>query len=460
MTILMGRNGSGKSMLLRAWRDLMPDTTHYVVPERTGDFGYEPQWLNEELDRSRRRRLAAGNSVNGYRQRIVARVQAYLLQRGAHRGVGEPPVSPSELESLLAILVLDLDVRLLAGGHPLKLTRVVGNSLVDDVDQLSSGEAQLLMLGLDVLTMAAMWELEQRAVRIMLIDEPDAHLHPDLQVRFADFMMRAMARFGLQLVLATHSVSMLAAFSQLGGAKCGLAHLHRESTYCDVRPVDEVARELASCLGGHVLMGHLFGAPILLVEGDDDYRIWSQVPRHHNVNISVVPCDGDKIDKYQRTLERMLGSLREQGAFPLGYALRDGDTTLPQDDSNTPQRFIKYVSLACRESENLYLTDAVLESLGHTWSSACDALEAAAKEEKFGSKSAMLSGCRAWARISEDIKPYIGEIERTLDEKRVAWQMRVGRAIGRQLPEGELREFLGSDVVDALWRHARSQRVG
>ncbi len=50
-------------------------------------------------------------------------------------------------------------------------------------------------------------------------------------------------------------------------------------------------------------MGPLFGSPILLVEGDDDYRIWSQVPRHHIVNLAVIPSNGDEIKHYQKTLE-------------------------------------------------------------------------------------------------------------------------------------------------------------
>ena len=42
----------------------------------------------------------------------------------------------------------------------------------------------------------------------------------------------------------------------------------------------------------------------MLVEGDDDYKIWSQAPRHGIVKISVIPCDGQQIDKYQKLLEK------------------------------------------------------------------------------------------------------------------------------------------------------------
>ena len=35
-------------------------------------------------------------------------------------------------------------------------------------------------------------------------------------------------------------------------------------------------------------MGPLFGVPLLLVEGDDDYRIWNEIPRHHITSFAVI----------------------------------------------------------------------------------------------------------------------------------------------------------------------------
>ena len=47
-------------------------------------------------------------------------------------------------------------------------------------------------------------------------------------------------------------------------------------------------------------MGQLMGSPMLLVEGDDDAQIWTQVPRHHVVDFAVLPCGGDEIKEYQK----------------------------------------------------------------------------------------------------------------------------------------------------------------
>src|SRR5437867_7493256 len=125
-------------------------------------------------------------------------------------------------------------------------------------------------------------------------------------------------------------------------------------------------------------MGPLFGAPLLLFDEDDDYRIWSQVPRHHQINLAVIPCGGDEIKKYQDTLEKILSSLCDKNEDPLGYALVDGDKEPPQANEHHPQDFIRFLKLKCHESENLYLTDTVLQPLDHTWDSARAALKAQA----------------------------------------------------------------------------------
>src|SRR5262245_51059346 len=45
-------------------------------------------------------------------------------------------------------------------------------------------------------------------------------------------------------------------------------------------------------------------------------------------------------------------------------------------------------------------------------------------------------------RLSGDVKRVINEVAKILDKKNVAWTQRVGSAIGRRRPTGELAEFL------------------
>ncbi len=82
VTVLMGKNGSGKSVLLRSWRDQNPDQVHYVVPERTGDLVFQSSYINEEFRGDNRRGSSTRNFTNDYRRRILARVHAYLMKLG------------------------------------------------------------------------------------------------------------------------------------------------------------------------------------------------------------------------------------------------------------------------------------------------------------------------------------------------------------------------------------------
>jgi len=249
--------------------------------------------------------------------------------------------------------------------------------------------------------------------------------------------------------VATHSTSLMAALGQFGRGKTSVIYMERKRVDYLATACDDAMVELAACLGGHALMGPLFGAPILLVEGDDDYRIWSQVPRHHVVNLAVLPCNGDEMPRYQLALERILTSLCETRPRPMGYALRDSDRPPPQRNADNPQDFVRYISLSCHESENLYLTDTVLASIEHTWASAVEALSAAAK--KFGQKQSALAGCATWDRRTVDVKNLIHEISSVLDTKNILWSVRVGKLIGGSRPSGDLADFLGDEVVEALW---------
>lgn len=451
LTIIFGKNGSGKSMLLRAWRDTDSANIHYIVPERSGTLEFAPDYFRQQLSGSDRSNLSRRNYLNEYRQHVVARVQAYFAARGSVRGDALPG-DPSDLERLLAQLLPDFAIELDGlVSPPYRLKRASNDTPVAGIDQLSSGEAQLLTIGLDILTIAAIWEIEKRERRIVLIDEPDAHIHPDLQVRFADFLIQVAVKFSLQIAVSTHSTTFMAAVGQFGGGSVSVVYLDRTSATFTAQPFTEITKELSACLGGHALMGPLFGVPILLVEGDDDYRIWSQVPRHHVVSLAVIPSNGDEIKRYQKSLELMFAALREPEAGISGYALIDADKGKPTPEA-TPQNHIRYIQLGCHETENLYLTDEVLTQQGTDWASAAERIVAEA--ENYGNKREFLETAPTWNRQTVDIKNVINELERILDKKNVHWTMRVAQTIGRQRPEGQLAEFLGDEVVVALWGQA------
>ncbi len=148
-------------------------------------------------------------------------------------------------------------------------------------------------------------------------------------------------------------------------------------------------------------------------------------------------------------MERLFASLRDPGPSPVGYALRDGDTRIPEPGPASPQQHVRYLQLACRESENLYLTDEVLQSIDTTWNDARSLITERASN--FGNKRETLEGADSWDRLTTDLKPVINELSVILDKKNVHWTQRVGRVIGARAPTGQLRQYLGDVLVGALW---------
>lgn len=455
ITVLVGKNGSGKSLLLRAWRDTNPAEIHYIVPERTGELDYVPQFVLDEQNGSTRRGQSSRNFNPDYRRRILGRLQTFFMTRGNVRD-GVPDGSPADIEEMLHILLPDFSVTLTGQSiPPYSIERYGTQTAIGSADQLSSGEMQLITVGLDALTIASMWELGKPNSRLLLIDEPDAHIHPDLQARFADLIVRMVERYRLQIVIATHSMSLLTALSQFGHDKTAMIFLSRAKSSYKAEIPSEVTREVAACLGGHVLMGPLFGSPLLLVEGDDEYRIWGQVPRHHKVSVAVIPCHGsDEVKRYQAKLEQVFEALSDPHPAPVGFALLDGDKELPKPSPSNPQRHVAFVRLECHESENLYLTDEVLALLDHTWDTAKAAIEKLQGE--VGNEKATALSLVVADRKRANLKGLMDILVRKLDSKNVPWTIRVAAAIGRNKPLGTLEEYLGTSLMAALWPAAEN----
>ena len=444
ITVLFGKNGAGKSLLLRSLRDQNRETYHYTSPERAGDIGFNASYMQDELVAASRANKSIANLFPNYREATIARIQAFLAKRGNVRK-NQIDENPSDVEEMLQALMPEFIFKIKDGNPPFTFTRVFDGQGISSVSLLSSGESQILTLALDILLICAMWRLDNISRGVLLIDEPDCHLHPDLQQQLAKFLNSVVDKYDIQMIIATHSTTLLSAIGYHGRGKTSIVYLNNAIPAQRATPFNESLQELATCLGGHALMGPLFSAPLFLVEGDDDTLIWSQVPRHGIVKLAAIPCDGSKIDQYRRTLEHIFGSLLPASTVPSAYALKDGDKPV----TNTGFIHIKCVNLVCLESENLYLTDEVLAALGITWEDA--KIKIKSQSSKYGKKSKRLSEVDSWDRKSEDIKDVIKELAAILDEKHVHWAIRVGKCIGEKRPSGQLAEFLGDNLVDALW---------
>lgn len=450
INIIFGRNGSGKSQLFRNFWGGDKDHRHYVSPERGGDIKFEVGYLLEEGNPETRGNRRKNNYASTFHQEAVTRLETVSSKVGeqAMRGTKIEPLIPI-MNSLMSIVVPDFDVELYVRGrenNPYILKRP-GGANIKNINELSSGEVQMFTLALDILTASCLWKAEGIENGLILIDEPDVHLHPDLQQVLSLFFVKLTETFDVKLFIATHSTTLMAALGH-HGSDVKVCFLDSNNSDLKFESLESKEKELINVLGGHALIGALFSHPILLVEGSDDYLVWGQVPRHGIVSLSVVPCEGHTIKSQQKLLESVFSSMHSTPQ-KLGYALLDNDVTKPEPSSHS-QNFVPFIQLECHEIENLYLTDNVLQTLGYSsWEEAKSKIKSEALN--FGEKRVLLENCDSWNRKQHDIKNIMNEISKILDTKNLSWTLRLGKILGSKKPDGMLAEFLGDEVVNKIW---------
>ncbi|MEY2578265.1 MAG: hypothetical protein QOI49_1089 [Verrucomicrobiota bacterium] len=129
-----------------------------------------------------------------------------------------------------------------------------------------------------------------------MIDEPDVHLHPDLQARYIRFLAALAREKNFNVLIATHSTAMVGSLERTDDVQVAFMPIAAggEITFS---PVDEIAMTVLPIFGAHPLSNIFNESPILLVEGDDDKRIWDQVARSRKEAFSVFACPTGSVDK-------------------------------------------------------------------------------------------------------------------------------------------------------------------
>ena len=449
INVIFGRNGCGKSQLLRLLCQQDIASRHYASPERGGSIQFDAGVAQREGTDSERNNFRMKNYAEQFRMEAVARIQV-MYCRAAFYHID---LNIHELEGALEQLMPGFLFRFIASAPFYQLSRNSPPASITQIAELSSGEAQLFALGLDLLTISSIWEIEKKPSRVLLIDEPDLHLHPDLQQQFSKFLILLMQRFKVQIFVATHSTTLLAALGSFGREKTAVVYLLPNSVPVSAIQFSKYHAELATCLGGHALMGPLFSVPLLLVEGDDDYRVWAQAVRSGVLKLAVLPAGGDEILKYANALEVLFAALLERHDSPSAYVLTDRD-----DGRGDPQskEHVKRVRLACREVENLFLADETLQRIGTNWE---DAKASIVKlSSRCGAKAGPLQALVSADRKSADLKGLMDCLVEILDpQRKVDWRIRIGQVLGAAPPQGQLADFLGLSVVSAFWRNSTAQ---
>jgi predicted ATPase len=374
LNIVVGRNGSGKSRLFRGLAALAGQQDYhlrYLSPERAGTFTPEAgientarqnsRWIEESRMKNQATNFkqASANRLRDLAWRFGLRVQTDVELRKATEKTFNTEIL-SKINGMLANIAVEVD-------SDQGITfRTLDGSVVDS-ESISSGESEVLALATEVLHFFGSCGPAKN--NVLLLDEPDVHLHPDLQARLARFLVGELMELAPQtgertiICVATHSTPLICELARFPGCSIGTKTFASETV--QQRPISDQLRKLAPFFG-HPLSQCINSDVPLIVEGEDDERVWQQAASTATGRLKLFPCLADTVTEQtevERACDAMLSGIYDT---PHAISIRDGDGTR---DSLPPIGCVQRFRLKCYAVENLLVTDDVLTACGKDWGS-------------------------------------------------------------------------------------------
>lgn len=214
-----------------------------------------------------------------------------------------------------------------------------------DLDDLSSGEKEILHI------VVRFHQLKPCGC-VILLDEADAHLHPDLGRRYLH-ELRELAR-GNQLIVTTHSPQMMMeAGSEALYGVMKQPSPRGESQLVRVTEKDELHNALSELMGSRGLIS--INERIIFIEGEEasaDLAIYEAFYPPARYNVSFVPA-GDSAT-VRKTAERVNDLLTARVGFQQFFCIVDGDIERSVVDPTAGKRLF---GLPVYHVENLLLDE-------------------------------------------------------------------------------------------------------
>lgn len=468
INIIMGRNGAGKSRFLRDIEELTSQSKQlfyirYVSPERAGSFKRDgnvltnmsnsPDWL-----RQTRAVNQAGNFKAASAMLFREAETLYLRRLAKTPAIRMDSTRNFETDRLSKVNQLLTNISLEMGNADFEFRSLTDGQTVSP-EQISSGESEAVALATEILYFFD--TIDPTKFNVLLLDEPDVHLHPDLQARLGKLIIAMLDEFmdhadSIAICLSTHSTPLVCSLADSKYVSIGTKSFLVDTV--ELKPTTAELRKVAPFFG-HPLSLSLSDDAALILEGEDDERVWQQAARTSQGRINVFPVLAGSVDQ-QGELEAfcgdLLGTLYDN---PIAFSLRDGDGVVDQPLEHHPP--IKRYRLQCYAIENTLLSDPCLAVMGKTW-------------EEFVGLAMKWAEDNPTHRDIDLIKELLGSDDRlrhtkikkirqlvgALVECGKPWEVVVGQAIGALTKEdlansNMLIEFLGKDMVnDIIFRNA------
>ncbi|MFL9879559.1 AAA family ATPase [Herbaspirillum rhizosphaerae] len=456
INIFMGKNGCGKSTALKAFDthlrgDARFSQLRYIAPERGGALMFNATVAQNISNQVWLENQSRQNQFNQFKENTLLnyRKLELLALREMEKNVQNslPAESFQDTVDLINLLLDNVQIR--REDNDFKIYKTDGVQLTPQ--QISSGESELIALAIECLVFSK--EATPGKENILFLDEPDAHLHPDLQARFGKFLKTLVEKSNFRIIAATHSTSFLGAFSEQEYKDVSVAFINAGQKIIQMRPISDLYRKVLPVFGAHPLSNIFNESPILLVEGEDDERVWQQAVRTSKGRIKIFPCAVDSINnlnEYEIEIASVVSSIYDN---PKAFSLRDRDET--DDFINDILPLIR-MRLSCRAAENLLLCDDVLARLNTSWEALKVKIEEwiVRNDDHIHIEEMRKFQAGDFLRKDYDLKTIRNDLMGIMGSNK-PWEVVVGQCIGMMVnarweTPNSLANYLGEKVVNNL----------
>ncbi|HZS42828.1 MAG TPA: AAA family ATPase [Candidatus Paceibacterota bacterium] len=313
---------------------------------------------------------------------------------------------------------------------------VIGKESKAEIDfaSLSSGEIEIFTLALDCL-ITANWNRAENQHKILVIDEPDVHIHPDLQIQFLKFIYKLVEIYGIQVIIGTHSTTFVA---NIKDNETAIIWMHEDATELRGESKRETIKDMAEIMGSNFALQLLINHKILLVEGMDDEEVWMQAIKSSDgkVHAYVHECKSNsEMKKIENGIEKLLKSLCDESENTyVVISLRDKDRGESEIDD---RKYVRRFKTKCHELENCILSDNYLAKYSKT-----------------------VAEIYTGDRLNDDIKERVDELNESITGDKKWWRKNTGQLIGQIIKDNKIDSesgnptsivnFIGIDLLKAL----------
>ena len=128
-----------------------------------------------------------------------------------------------------------------------------------------------------------------------------------------------------KIIIATHSTAILGALESYNDTHFAFVTFDQKTI--EFNAVSAIYKKILPVFGAHPLSNIFNKAPILLVEGEDDERVWQQVVRSSAGRIQIYPCSVESVtnmNDFEKESQKIIQTVYDDAT---GYSLRDRDDT-------------------------------------------------------------------------------------------------------------------------------------